>query len=96
MDRASIKQRAQEVLRSQKKPILQASALFVALILIFSFLSFRLTGPSEEEILRFTSFLKKIDSINSIFLFEKIFNIFSIEKYFFWVITWIVIPKLPK
>ncbi len=54
MDRASIKQRAQEVLRSQKKPILQASALFVALILIFSFLSFRLTGPSEEEILRFT------------------------------------------
>ena len=54
MDRASIKQRAQEVLRSQYKPILQASALFVALILIFSYLSFRLTSPSEEEMLRFT------------------------------------------
>ena len=54
MNRASIKQRAQEVLRSQYKPILQASALFMALILIFSYLSFRLTGPSEEEMLRFT------------------------------------------
>ena len=53
MDRASIKQKAQDVLSSQKKPILQASALFVALILIFSILSFRLTGPSEEEMLRF-------------------------------------------
>ena len=54
MDRASIKQKAQDVLSSQKKPILQASALFVALILVFSVLSFRLTGPSEEEMLRFT------------------------------------------
>ncbi len=52
MDRSAIKRRARELIQSQKKPILLASALFVALILVFNYLSLRLTGPSDQAIMK--------------------------------------------
>lgn len=50
LDRYDVKRRARAILQSQKKPIFLSSALFVALILIFSYLSFRLTGPNDREL----------------------------------------------
>ncbi len=50
MDRVTIKQQAKAVILNKRKPVLIASALFVALALLFAYLSFRLLMPTAEQL----------------------------------------------
>lgn len=53
LDRVTIKRQARAILKGRQKPVLTSSILFVALLLVFSYLSYRLTMPSTEDTLRF-------------------------------------------
>lgn len=55
MDRPSLKRRAAEVIRSQKRPILLTSFLYFVLVVLFSYLSMRLTMPPTEDLLRISN-----------------------------------------
>lgn len=50
MDRTTIKNQARAVIAARRKPILIASALFVALVLVLSYLSARLLLPPTEQL----------------------------------------------
>lgn len=52
MDRVAVKRQAADIIKSQKRPIMLATVLFLALILTFSLLSFKLTMPSSEDLLK--------------------------------------------
>lgn len=52
LDRAVIKSQAQAVIKRRQKPILIASLLYVFLVVLFSYLSFRLTTPGTEQLLQ--------------------------------------------
>ena len=50
MDRATIKNQARAVISARRKPILIASVLYVALVLLLSYLSARLLLPPREQL----------------------------------------------
>lgn len=52
MDRQIIKRQAKALIQLRRKPILTASALFLALVLLFSYLSLRLKLPPPEQMLQ--------------------------------------------
>lgn len=54
MDFSTIKQQARAVIKGRKKTILTASLLFFLLVLLFSYLSYRLTMPPREQLLSLT------------------------------------------
>ena len=54
MDISTIKQQARAVVKGRKKTILTASLLFLLLVLLFSYLSYRLTVPPREQLLSLT------------------------------------------
>ena len=49
MDRALVKSQAREVIRRAKKPILLSAFLYLLLVVLFSYLSFRLLTPGREQ-----------------------------------------------
>lgn len=55
MDRAAIKRQAAEIVRSRRQPVLLATGLYLAIILLFSLLSYQLTMPPAEKLLQIGS-----------------------------------------
>ena len=55
MDRAAVKRQARAVVLGRRKPILTASILFLALILVFSLLSYKLTAPKSDDVMRYVN-----------------------------------------
>lgn len=53
MDRAAVKLQARQLVQSQRKPILLASLLFLALAVVVFVLSYLLIAPSQEDAMRY-------------------------------------------